>query len=266
MRYEFFQVDAFTDQAFCGNPAAVFLLPAAKPESWMQNVAAEMNLSETAFLVAENGGYHLRWFTPTTEVDLCGHGTLAAAHALYETGASAPATTLHFRTRGGDLRVRREGTWLELDFPRLDPAPKAIAPKVLAALGVEPLQQSSGRTVYDDLVEIASEDQLRALRPSLSALTLNTSSRGYIVTTRGSGGYDFVSRYFNPGAGIPEDPVTGSIHCALAPYWAEKLGKNELRAFQASRRGGELKLRVDKKRVFIAGKAVTTVQGWLLNS
>ncbi len=259
------QVDAFSDVPFAGNPAAVCVLDEERPREWMQHVAAEMNLAETAFLLPQNhhpqnGDYALRWFTPTIEVDLCGHATLASAHVLWETGRLDSQTQARFHTRGGLLTARRSGEWIELNFPA-KPEQKTDPPaQLLDALGAEAVYV--GRNQFDYLVEVASEEILRAIEPD-HGLLRTLPVRGVMVTSR-SAEYDFVSRFFAPGSGIDEDPVTGSAHCALAPYWAEKLGKTELRAFQASRRGGVLQLRVDGDRVLLGGQAVTVLVGELL--
>lgn len=257
------QVDAFADRAFTGNPAAVCILTAPREEGWMRDVAAEMNLSETAFLHPEEGGWRLRWFTPEVEVDLCGHATLAAAHVLWEDAHLPSGEVARFHTRSGLLTASRAGEWIELDFPAkpiLDaPAPEGLA----AALGVEPVY--AGRSHFDVLVEVASEAEVRALNPDLARLAA-VEARGVIVTARAEGGagHDFVSRFFAPRVGVPEDPVTGSAHCVLAPYWAAKLGRDELAGFQASRRGGTVRVRAAGDRVYLGGRAVTVLRGDLV--
>jgi PhzF family phenazine biosynthesis protein len=256
-----YQVDAFTDRPFAGNPAAVCILPAPRDERWMQKVAGEMNLSETAFLVKRDDGYDLRWFTPAVEVDLCGHATLASAHILWETGQLQPDRTARFHTPSGLLTATRDGDLIELDFPALPAEPIGVPDELAEALGTQPLH--AGRSKFDYLIELDSEKTLLALRPDFNALRA-TGSRGVIVTSRGEGsGYDCVSRFFAPGAGIDEDPVTGSAHCVIGPWWSEKLGKRELRAFQASARGGALRVRVAGERVRIAGNAVTVLEAVL---
>jgi PhzF family phenazine biosynthesis protein len=258
------QVDAFTDKPFAGNPAAVCLLPAPRDESWMQSVAREMNLSETAFLVRQADGYALRWFTPSVEVALCGHATLASAHVLWEDGHLTPGQQARFHTKSGLLTGDRAGEWIELDFPakREEPAP---APDGLAAaLGVAP--KYVGKNQFDYLVEVDGEATVRRLAPDHTALAA-LPVRGVIVTSRAdSAGYDFVSRFFAPGSGVPEDPVTGSAHCALGPYWQARLGKSDLVAYQASPRGGVVRVRVVGERVKLGGKAVTVLRGELLGS
>jgi PhzF family phenazine biosynthesis protein len=257
------QVDAFADRAFTGNPAAVCILPAPGEEGWMQSVAAEVNLSETAFLHAEEDGWRLRWFTPEVEVALCGHATLATAHVLWEDGHLSAGELARFHTRSGLLTARRAGEWIELDFPA-KPILDASAPDELAAaLGVEPVYV--GRSHFDVLVEVASEAEVRALRPDLGRLA-GVEARGVIVTARADGGagYDFVSRFFAPRVGVAEDPVTGSAHCVLAPYWASKLGRDELVGFQASRRGGTVRVRAAGERVHLGGRAITVLRGELV--
>ena len=256
------QVDAFTDKPFAGNPAAVCILPAAREEDWMRNVAREMNLSETAFLVKQDDGYGLRWFTPTVEIALCGHATLASAHVLWEEDHLKSAEPARFYTQSGLLTAERRGDWIELDFPALPETP-ADAPTGLAdALGTE--WTHVGRNKFDYLVEVDSEKTVRGLKPGfaeLSALGL----RGLMVTSRASThGFDFVSRFFAPGSGIYEDPVTGSAHCCLGPYWSKRLNKTEFVAYQASPRGGVVRVRVAGDRVKLGGQAVTVLRGELL--
>ena len=256
------QVDAFTERAFAGNPAAVCVLAGPAPEAWMRDVAREMNLSETAFVHREGDGWRLRWFTPQVEVDLCGHATLAAAHVLWETGALAPEAEARFHTRSGGLGAARRGAWIELDFPAKPVEPAAPPPDLVRALGVEPA--FVGRSQFDFLVEVGDEGVVRAAAPDFGRLR-RVPVRGVIVTSRAaSSDFDFVSRFFAPAVGVDEDPVTGSAHCALAPYWAAKLGKRDLVAFQASARGGVLRLRHEGERVRIAGQAVTVLRGDLL--
>jgi PhzF family phenazine biosynthesis protein len=256
------QIDAFTDRPFAGNPAAVCLLPGPRDDAWMQRVGAEMNLSETAFLVREADGYRLRWFTPAVEVDLCGHATLASAHALWETGLLPAEEEARFHTRSGLLTVVRRGAWMEMNFPAKPPAPAAAPAGLAEALGAAP--RYVGRNQFDYLVEVESEAALRALAPDFGRLAA-LPVRGVIVTARAAtAGFDFVSRFFAPAAGINEDPVTGSAHCCLGPYWRERLGRDELRAYQASARGGVVELRVAGERVFLRGQAVTVLRGELV--
>ncbi len=255
------QVDAFAGRPFAGNPAAVCLLPEERPAQWMQDVAREMNLSETAFLLERADGYALRWFTPTVEVDLCGHATLASAHVLWEWEALRPDQEACFHTRGGVLTAIRCGDWIELDFPAKPERPAEAPPDLLDALGVEPIYVGYNQSDY--LVELPSEHAVRTLRPNFGLLAV-LGIRGVMVTSRAATEpYDVVSRFFAPGSGIDEDPVTGSAHCCLGPFWAERLGKPELRAYQASARGGVIRVRVNGERVKLGGQAVTVLRGEL---
>jgi PhzF family phenazine biosynthesis protein len=255
------QVDAFTNRPFAGNPAAVCILPKAAEPAWMLNVAREMNLAETAFLVRQKDGYDLRWFTPEVEIDLCGHATLASAHILWEEGHLTPNTQARFHTKSGLLTAERKGAWIELDFPATPASPASPPAGLIEALGAKPV--FVGRSRFDYLVEVDSEATVRRIAPDLGALA-RVDARGVIVTSRAEKGkYDFVSRFFAPQSGVPEDPVTGSAHCALTPYWSAKLGKKELVAYQASPRGGELRVRLDGDRVHLAGQAVTVLRGEL---
>lgn len=262
MSLTIYQVDAFTDRPFAGNPAGVCVLPEAREAEWMQNVAMEMNLPETAFLVRQENGYDLRWFTPTVEVDLCGHATLASAHVLYETGQLTPEETAAFHTRSGCLTARKQEAEIELDFPAV-PAEAAYAPAgLLDALRVTP--RWVGKNRLDYLVEVGTEAEVRNIKPDNGRLAL-LGARGVIVTARASSpGFDFVSRFFAPGSGIPEDPVTGSAHCCLGPYWQPILGKAEFRAYQASPRGGIVRVMVEGERVRLGGQAVTVLRAELL--
>jgi len=262
MSVELHQVDAFASEPFAGNPAGVVLLPQAAPAAWMQAVAAEMNLSETAFLVRAAAGYGLRWFTPAVEVDLCGHATLASAHTLWETRSLAAAEEARFDTRSGRLTCRRTGEWIEMDFPA-DPARPIEPPTgLLPALGVSGAR-FVGQDRFDFLVELGSEDEVRELRPDMARLAV-LGGRGVIVTAAAQTDFHFVSRFFAPAAGIDEDPVTGSAHCCLAPYWGEKLDLTEMVGFQASARGGVVKVKTAGSRVVISGQAVTVFRGELL--
>ena len=256
------QVDAFTSEPFAGNPAAVCVLPEARDEAWMQHVAREMNLAETAFLLRRSDGWGLRWFTPVAEVDLCGHATLASAHVLWETRALPRDETARFHTRSGLLTAVKRGDWIELDFPATPDEPAAAPPGLVEALGVTPL--SVGRSVFDYLAELDSEATVRNLRPDFAGLA-KLGTRGVVVTSRSaSPDFDFVSRYFAPAFGIDEDPVTGSTHCALVPFWSRQLGKTTFLARQLSARGGVLKLELAGDRVRIGGQAVTVLRGELL--
>ncbi len=254
------QVDAFTAKPFAGNPAAVCVLAAAPSEEWMRDVAREMNLSETAFLHPENGGYRLRWLTPAIEVDLCGHATLASAHVLWEDGHIPADAEVRFHTRSGLLTCRQNSGWIEMNFPAKLAEPAEAPVQLAEALGAELLYV--GRNQFDYLVEVADEAALRALNPNHHLLR-QLPVRGVIVTARG-GEYDFVSRFFAPGSGIDEDPVTGSAHSALAPFWGKRLGKAEMIGFQASARGGVVKVQVEGDRVHMSGQAVTVMRGDLL--
>ncbi|HWB82636.1 MAG TPA: PhzF family phenazine biosynthesis protein [Bryobacteraceae bacterium] len=251
------QVDAFTNRPFAGNPAGVCILEAPAPEPWMQAVAREMNLAETAFLMPREDGYGLRWFTPTVEVALCGHATLASAHVLWEERRLPDAKQARFHSRSGLLLADRRGDWIELDFPAKLVSRSEAPPELLAALGVT--AAFIGRNEFDYLVEVDSEETVRALAPDFTALR-KLPVRGVMVTARGNADFDFVSRFFAPGSGIDEDPVTGSAHCALGPYWAERLGKKEFAAYQASPRGGILRVRVKDDRVLLGGQAVTILR------
>lgn len=256
------QVDAFTNKPFAGNPAAVCVLPEPADESWMQNVAREMNLSETAFLHRENDGYRLRWFTPAIEVDLCGHATLASAHVLWEDNHLATSQPARFYTLSGLLTAARQGDWIVLDFPAKLAEAAHAPPRLLEALGVA--AKYAGRNQFDYLIEVESADILRELRPNLTLLE-TIQVRGIIVTARSdSPEFDFLSRFFAPASGVNEDPVTGSAHCCLGPYWSARLGKKELVGFQASARGGVVRVRVQGERVLLAGQAVTVMRGNLL--
>jgi PhzF family phenazine biosynthesis protein len=254
------QIDAFTDRAFAGNPAAVCLLDGPAGAGWMQSLASEMNLSETAFLHAGGDGYALRWFTPVAEVELCGHATLASAHALWETGRAAPGAPLAFATLSGTLTAWREGEWIVMDFPATPPAPAEPPAALAAALGLAP--RWSGRTRFDWLVEAESPGEVAAARPDMAALAA-LDGRGVILTAAGGAGADVTSRYFAPSFGIPEDPVTGSAHCALAPHWGARLGRDRLVCHQASPRGGIVRTELRGDRVLLAGRAVTVLEGRL---
>src|SRR5690242_9593967 len=249
------QVDAFTARPFAGNPAAVCVLPAERDAVWMQNVAREMNLSETAFLVRTGDGFELRWFTPAVEVDLCGHATLASAHVLWEQELVPPRQEIRLATKSGVLTTVQRDDEIEMDFPRVAEQTAEPPPNLMAALGVTP--KYVGKNRFDYLIEIDSEETLRGLKPDF-ALLATLPVRGVIVTSRSSDPrYDFVSRFFAPAAGVNEDPVTGSAHCCLGDFWSRKLDKTQFVAYQASARGGVVRLRVGAERVYLAGKAVT---------
>jgi PhzF family phenazine biosynthesis protein len=256
------QVDAFTDAPFAGNPAAVCLLQGPADAGWMQNVAREMNLSETAFLHPEGPAHRLRWFTPTVEVDLCGHATVASAHALWETGRAPRGGRIDFLTRSGRLSAEQNGAWIELDFPAKPVAPAEAPGDLLGALGVD--ARFVGRNQFDYLVEVDAEKTVRGLAPDSRRLA-SLPVRGVIVTSRADEpAWDFVSRFFAPGSGMDEDPVTGSAHCALGPFWSERLGKHELVGYQASARGGVVRVRVAGDRVRLGGQEVTILRGELV--
>jgi len=256
------QVDAFTETLFAGNPAAVCVLPESRDEHWMQCVAREMNLSETAFLVRQTDGFNLRWFTPVAEVDLCGHATLASAHVLWESGYLRHDEQARFHTRSGLLLAERKGSWIELDFPAKAEEEASVPAGLLEALGISATYV--GKNQFDYLVEVASEEIVRNLRPKISQL-MAVQARGVIVTSRASSStYDFVSRFFAPQVGVDEDPVTGSAHCCLGPYWSKKLGKAELVGYQSSERGGVVRVRMGDDRVDLGGQAVTVMRGELV--
>lgn len=259
MPISIYVVDAFTNQVFKGNPAAVCVLSSPKDEVWMQNVAAEMNLSETAFLHPQQDGYSLRWFTPSTEVDLCGHATLASAHILWELGYANSEQPITFYTKSGLLTASKDGEWIELNFPAEPPGQVAAYPnELMEGLGIQPL--FVGRNRFDYLIEIESERVLRELKPNFSLLQ-QIDTRGIIVTSKSTTNeFDFISRCFFPAVGVDEDPVTGSAHCCLGPYWENKLDKNEFIAYQASKRGGVLKVKLHNNRVVLSGQAVTVLE------
>lgn len=263
MSLPLFIVDAFTDRPFAGNPAAVCLLDAPREDSWMQALAGEMNLSETAFLLPEADGFRLRWMTPKVEVDLCGHATLASAHVLWETNRLAADQVARFHTRSGLLLVCRAGDEMEMDFPAKAVEPCADPADLARTLGAT-TTRFLGRNGMDYLVEVEDEATLRGLTPRMDRLA-EVPVRGVIVTSRSSTtGIDFVSRFFAPRAGVPEDPVTGSAHCALGPYWSAKLNKVDLVGYQASARGGVVRVGMRGQRVLLGGRAVTVVRGTLV--
>ena len=254
------QIDAFTDKPFSGNPAAVCLLEKAADENWMQAVAMEMNLSETAFLFPADDGYDIRWFTPAVEVNLCGHATLASAYLLYIDGHSDKSETITFYSKSGILRTRFNHGWVTLDFPIKEPREIEIPDGLVEALGATPIAIRSNEE--DCLCEFETEDTVRKLIPDFGKLK-KLPFRGIVVTSKSDGQFDFISRFFAPACGIDEDPVTGSSFCLLAPYWTKKLGKDDLTAFQASPRGGHIGIRIEGERVFISGQAVITMRGEL---
>ena len=263
-----FQVDAFTSEPFRGNPAAVCLLDSERDSGWMQAVAAEMNLSETAFLSRGSSGYQLRWFTPTVEVPLCGHATLSTAHILWEIGEVNRSTGIAFQTASGTLDARFCDGWIELDFPefrsKATELPARIAAAVPCAATDVRIIDERGQPEPTFLLVLPTETAVRDLRPRLQDLRYAGASSIIVTAPTSQGPYDFVSRYFAPGAGIDEDPVTGAAHCCLAPYWAERLGKSELLGYQASTRGGAVGMRLVSGRVVLRGRAVTVLRGELV--
>jgi predicted PhzF superfamily epimerase YddE/YHI9 len=259
------QVDAFTDRPFRGNPAAVCVLDRPRPDDWLAAVAREMNLSETAFLERRADGWSLRWFTPAVEVELCGHATLASAHALWEAGLAAPDETLRFHTRSGKLTARRDPAGVILDFPA-EPAIAQPPPAgLLDALGMA-RAEATARNRFDWLVQADTATQVRGLQPDMAELA-RIETRGVVVTALADDdSHDFVSRWFGPRVGVNEDPVTGSAHCCLGPWWATRLGRDQLRGYQASARGGTVGVHVRAGRVELIGQAVTVLRGELLDT
>ena len=262
MRQKIYQVDAFTTEVFKGNPAGVCVLPEGREDSWLQNVASEMNLSETAFVLRENGDWRLRWFTPSQEMYLCGHATLSTAHILWERGFLPKGTEARFHTLSGLLTVKQEGDWMEMDFPAWIAEPKEVSQELTDVVGV-PVSWF-GRNEHFGMAVVETPEQVRQLQPKFHQLR-EMPMDGLIVTAQGDGHpYDFVSRVFGPKLGIDEDPVTGGAHCMLTPYWAEQLGKPSLHAYQASKRGGELRVTAKGDRVALGGQAVTVFEAELL--
>ncbi|MEE9442348.1 MAG: PhzF family phenazine biosynthesis protein [candidate division Zixibacteria bacterium] len=262
MRQSIIQVDSFTDKPFAGNPAGVCFLDGPAKESWMRSVASEMNLSETAFFYKQGKdyNYNLRWFTPVAEVEMCGHATLASAHVLFKDNHVPHDNRITFHTLSGPLYASLNGEWIELNFPAKIPREESIPENLESALGFKP--SYFAKAGEDCMAVCDSEDTIRNLTPNISAIE-KLPTRGLIVTARGSGDYNFISRFFAPAVGIPEDPVTGSAHCVLAPYWMNVLGKTEMVGYQASPRGGAVRVRVEDDRVILAGKAVIVIRGEL---
>lgn len=257
-----YQVDAFTETPFKGNPAGVCLLEGPQKESWMQDVAREMNLSETAFVWPDGEDYQIRWFTPEVEVKLCGHATLASAHILFERDFLKPDQAARFHSHSGLLTARCLQGFIEMDFPAKPQHSVNAPPRLAEALGIEPIYSGSDGSDY--LLLLEREEDVRGLKPAMDLLK-TLEARGFCVTARASmSGVDFVSRFFAPNVGIPEDPVTGSAHCCLGPFWMERLGKRELVAHQVSFRGGVVRVRVAGDRVFLGGQAVTVLKGEIL--
>lgn len=258
MDIPFYQVDAFTGKPFGGNPAAVCIVDDTVTPELMQQIAAENNLSETAFVTPENGQFNLRWFTPVVEVPLCGHATLATAHTLFETGLAPAADTITFNTASGVLTARQQDGWIELNFPAITGQTVQLPEEIRDILQVNPVQTIEVFNRY--LVELATEEEVLAVNPDFSRLAKYPK---VIVTAKANNTseFDFISRFFAPVIGINEDPVTGAAHCCLAPYWAQKLGKTTMLAYQASARGGVLKIRLEGDRTILAGEAVTVIKG-----
>jgi PhzF family phenazine biosynthesis protein len=257
------QVDAFTSEPFKGNPAAVCIMEGPADETWMQKVAMEMNLSETAFVYPLDDGYSLRWFTPGAEVELCGHATLASAHVLFSDNHVPSDSEIRFHTRfSGTLIVKRDGDRLLMDFPVLSVIHADIPAGIEAAVGMKVLEAATAQDGGILLLEVESAEELRQANPDLAFIS-RLDAWGICITAGASGGYDFVSRCFAPKYKINEDPATGSAQCALVDYWAPRLNKTEFRAFQASQRRGEFYLRKDDDRCLIGGQAVTTMRGKL---
>jgi len=255
-------IDAFAAEPFSGNPAAICLLDEPRETEWMQALAGEMNLSETAFVHPLEDAWRLRWFTPAVEVELCGHATLAAAHALWETGHLAADRPAVFETLSGRLTATRSGEWIELDFPA-EPAVEVELPEPLAGVfGSRPVYVGKNR--FDYIVELDSAEQVRSLQPDIDKIR-QVGGRGVIVTGRGDDKFDFVSRFFAPACGIDEDPVCGSAHCCLGPHWGKRLDKQQLLGHQVSPRGGVVRVALNGDRVRLGGKAVTVLRGELLH-
>ena len=257
------QVDAFTNEPFRGNPAAVCVLAEPAGEPWMTNVAREMNLSETAFLHPERDGWRLRWFTPVAEVALCGHATLASAHVLWEEGHVPADHPARFHTRSGLLSARRVDGWIELDFPSNAATPERPPDGLLDSLGLQSAV-ATARSRFDWLVEVDSAASVHALTPDFGRLA-RVDARGVIVTALSDDpAFDFLSRFFAPAVGVNEDPVTGSAHCTLTPWWASKLGRDQMTARQASARGGTVRVALRGDRVGLRGQAVTVMRAELI--
>jgi len=264
MKQTILQVDAFTNTPFSGNPAAVCVLTEPQSDDWMQQVAAEMNLSETAFLRPHEDGYALRWFTPTTEVPLCGHATLASAHVLWSEGYLSLEQPARFHTQSGLLTATRHKDWIELNFPAATYTPVPVPEKLPQALGIP--VQSVQVTDLGYLVEVDSADRVKQMQPDLGLLA-NLERPNAIITSlaKPESRFDIVSRFFAPGLGIPEDPVTGAAHCVLGPYWCRRLQQDTLLAYQASRRGGVVKVAYEgSDRVALSGQAVTVFRAEMI--
>ena len=260
MSLPLFIVDAFADKPFAGNPAAICLLDRERDDVWLQALAGEMNLSETAYVLPRADGWGLRWFTPLVEVELCGHATLATSHVLWETGRLKRDEPAIFHTRSGKLVCRSEDHWIAMDFPAEPAREAALTADLFDGLGVRPL--FVGRNRMDIIACLDSEQEVRDVVPNQLALG-RIECRGIIITARSSGPYDFVSRAFFPSCGVPEDPVCGSAHCCLGPFWHERLGKSELVGHQVSRRGGVVRMKCNGSRVTLRGSAITVLRGEL---
>ncbi|WP_416669257.1 PhzF family phenazine biosynthesis protein [Egbenema bharatensis] len=261
------QIDAFTSTSFSGNPAAVCILSETSSTEWMQNVAYEMNLSETAFLVPQGDGFNLRWFTPTVEVPLCGHATLASAHALWSEGYLSSDELARFHTKSGLLIAQKYGEWIELNFPAGYSEPTTIPLVLSKALGLSIVSiQATRQNSLGYLIEVKSEDIVRQIQPDFHLMSQLPVANTIVTSIANPDSeFDFISRFFAPGLGIPEDPVTGAAHCQLAPYWRDRLKKDAFLAYQASPRGGVLKVQYDGcGRVYLSGQAVTVLKGQLL--
>lgn len=259
------QVDAFTAEAFRGNPAAICVMDREADPAWMQRVALEMNLSETAYVVPRADGFGLRWFTPAIEVELCGHATVAAAHVLWQDGHVPPAQECRFHTRSGLLTARRNAEWIEVSFPLETVTPLPAPADAQAALGVQSVAAAENKRLSYLVLELQNEAAVRACAPDFNALA-HAAHKGFVVTSRADSGntYDVVSRFFAPRMGVNEDPATGSAHCVLGPYWQPKLGMDSFHAHQASARGADIRVRVDSGRIILGGQAVTVMRGELL--
>ncbi len=257
MEINFFQADAFTTKPFSGNAAGVCVLHDELPVALMQQIAMENNIAETAFVVKNQDGFNLRWFTPTVEINLCGHGTLGTAHILWEEGILPENEIAKFHTKSGLLTAVKNGSWIEMDFPALFSKPKELPEDIVSALGIKPINHT-----FSDryIIEVASEHEVRNADPDFGILKKYDA---VVLTSKADkdSPYDFISRSFAPKHGIDEDPVTGSSHCALTPYWGEKLNKTEMFAYQASARGGEVKLKLKGDRVMLCGQAITVLRG-----
>ena len=263
MQVPLFQVDAFANRPFSGNPAAVCILDSEADSEWMQSIASEMNLSETAFVRSVEDGFELRWFTPAYEVDLCGHATLASAHILWTEAHVKTEQAIRFHTRSGVLTCTHHTDLIELNFPATPPEQTEPPPGLLEALSLNDFEYV-GQSPFDRFVVVSSEEIVRSLLPDFGRLA-QLPTRGVIVTAASEDPqFDFVSRFFAPSAGVNEDPVTGSAHCCLGPFWHERLKKHEMNGYQASKRGGAVRVRIDGDRILLGGSAITVIRGELI--